>query len=185
MKHPLNREFFAYWDDKRGCEAAPDRSSLPPDAVRHLLGDIFVLSYDPPAGCPFRVAGTRTCALLGGDMKGRAFTDLFKGESRHEIEDILDIVAEETLATVAGVTAITAEAKATHLELLLLPFSNRAHTPLSLTGLLAPFEDIQGVLHDLQLTSWRHIGQERKPPGPREIRKWTLIRGLTVYEGLR
>ena len=183
MKHPSNREFFAYWDRVRADEAAPDRSSLAPEAVRHLLGDIFVLSYEPD-NYPFRVAGTRTCALFGADLKGRDFTALFSGESRHEIEDILGIVAEETLATIAGVNATTACGQIAHLELLLLPFSNRAHTPLSLTGLLAPFEDYRGTLHDLTLTSWRHIGHERMR-GPRSLRKWTIVRGLTVYEGLR
>ena len=184
MKHPSNREFFAYWDRARADEAAPDRSSLAPEAVRHLLGDIFVLSYDPTGGYPFRVAGTRTCALLGADMKGRAFISLFSGDSRREIEDILGIVAEETLATIAGINAVTAGGEVAHLELLLLPFSNRAHTPLSLTGLLAPFEDHRGVLRDLTLTSWRHIGHERMR-GPRALRKWAIVRGLTVYEGLR
>ncbi len=182
MKHPSNREFFAYWDRARADEAAPDRSSLAPEAVRHLLGDIFVLAYEPD-GYPFRVAGTRTCALFGGDMKGRDFSSLFSGESRREIEDILGIVAEETLATIAGVNAFTASGEVVHLELLLLPFSNRAHTPLSLTGLLAPFEDHRGTVRDLTLTSWRHIGHERMR-GPRALRKWTLMRGLTVYEGL-
>lgn len=185
MKHPLNREFFAYWDNMRGCEAAPDRSAMPPDAVRHLLGDIFVLSYDPAAGYPFRVAGTRLCARLGGDLKGRGFASLFTSESRREMEDILGIVAEETIATIAGITAIAADGAPVHLELLLLPFSHRAHTPLSLTGLLAAFDEQHEVLRDFQLTSWRHIGQELRPPGPRELRKWTIMRGLTVYEGLR
>ncbi len=48
-----------------------------PDAVRELLGDIFVLSYDAAAGYPFRVAGTRVCALLGCDLKDRSFSALF------------------------------------------------------------------------------------------------------------
>ena len=63
MKHPSSREFFAYWDEKRGGARAPDRSEIEPSAVRELLGDIFVLSYDAASGHPFRVAGTRVCAL--------------------------------------------------------------------------------------------------------------------------
>lgn len=184
MKHPSNREFFSYWDDMRADEAAPDRSNFAPEEVRHLLADIFVLSYDPAAGYPFRVAGTRTCALLGGDMKGQSFTSLFVGDSRREIEDILTIVAEETLPTIAGVSTTTLDGETAHLELLLLPFSNRAHMPLSLTGLLAPFEERHGTLQGLTLTSWRHLGQERKF-SVRAIRKWSIVRGLTVYEGLR
>src|SRR3954467_13277041 len=133
MKHPSSREFFAYWDEKRGLARAPDRSEMEPGAVRELLGDIFVLSYDPSAGYPFRVAGTRVCALLGCDQKGKRFSALFKPESRREIEDIIGVVAEEMLAAVAGITATSQDGAVAHLELLLLPFNNRAHAPLSLT----------------------------------------------------
>lgn len=188
MKHPASREFFSYWDEKRANASAPERSDLEPEQVRHLLGDIFVLSYDASAGHPFRVAGTRVCALIGRDLKGQSFTSLFDSGSRREIEDIVGIVAEETLATVAGITALTPDGPRVHFELLLLPFSARSHTPLSLTGLLAPLGHTEigpayGALKDFNLTSWRHIPQERR--GPRDVRKWSIIKGLTVYEGLR
>jgi hypothetical protein len=185
MKHPANREFFAYWDEARGDAVAPDRSNLGPDPVRHLLGDIFVLSYDPAAGYPFRVAGTRVCALLGRDVKGEGFSGLFHGESRREIEDILGIVAEETIATVAGITAFAADGAPIPLELLLLPFNPRTNSPLSMTGLLAPFGDTHQAVDRFKLTSWRHVGHERKLFGPRALRKLAVARGFMVYEGLR
>src|SRR3954464_3214956 len=105
MKHPSSREFFAYWDEKRGSARAPDRSEIEPGAVRELLGDIFVLSYDPAGGYPFRVAGTRVCALLGRDQKGASFSALFAEDCRRDIEDIIGVVAEELLVAVAGITA--------------------------------------------------------------------------------
>jgi hypothetical protein len=185
MKHPSSREFFAYWDGKRGPARAPDRSEIEPGAVRELLGDIFVLSYDPAAGYPFRVAGTRVCALLGCDQKGSSFSALFKPESRREIEDIIGIVAEEMLAAVAGITATAEDGSRAHLELLLLPFNNRAHTPLSLTGLLAPLGGGRGVVRDFELTSWRYIGHPPQRFGPRVLRKLAVARGFMVYEGLR
>src|ERR1700710_1609351 len=115
MKHPSSREFFAYWDEQRGSARAPDRSAIEPGAVRELLGDIFVLSYDPSAGYPFRVAGTRVCALLGCDQKGRSFSTLFTPGSRRDIEDIIGVVAEEMLAAVAGITAAAEDGSITHL----------------------------------------------------------------------
>src|ERR1700722_4706621 len=158
MKHPSSREFFAYWDAKRGDARAPDRSEIEPGAVRELLGDIFVLSYDAAAGYPFRVAGTRVCALLGSDQKDRSFSALFEPAGRREIEEIIAVVAEELLAAVAGITATAEDGRIAHLELLLLPFNSRAHTPLSLTGLLAPFESDPSLLRDFRLTSWRYLG---------------------------
>ena len=184
MKHPSSREFFAYWDGRRGTARAPDRSDIEPSAVRDLLGDIFVLSCDADAGHPFRVAGTRVCALFGRDVKDQSFSELFKADSRREIEDIVSIVAEETLPVIAGLTATSQHGPVAHLELLLLPFNARAHTPISLTGLLAPFEQSRGVLSDLALTSWRYLHQPEKIL-PRAIRKLAIARGFMVYEGLR
>jgi hypothetical protein len=96
------------------------------------------------------------------------------------------VVAEEMLAAVAGITATSEDGAPAHLELLLLPFNARAHTPLSLTGLLAPFESEHKLLRDFKLTSWRYLGHQ--PPQrlvPRALRKLKIARGFMVYEGLR
>ncbi|WP_024510652.1 PAS domain-containing protein [Bradyrhizobium sp. ARR65] len=184
MKHPSSREFFAYWDGKRGSARAPDRSDIEPNAVRGLLGDIFVLSCDLDAGYPFRVAGTRVCALFGRDLKDESFAALFTRESRREIEDIATVVAEEMLPSIAGLTATATDGTRTHLELLLLPFNARAHAPISMTGLLAPFESNPGMLGALELVSHRYLHQPEKII-PRAIRKLAIARGFMVYEGLR
>lgn len=185
MKHPSTREYFAYWDEKRGVARAPDRSEIEPGAVRELLGDIFVLSYDAASGYPFRVAGTRVCALLGSDLKDRSFSALFTPDTRREIEDIIAVVSEEMLAAVAGITATSQAGSTAHLELLLLPFTPRAHAPLSLTGLLAPFESEHRSLRDFKLTSWRYLGHRPEKLVPRALRKLAVARGFMVYEGLR
>jgi hypothetical protein len=185
MKHPSSRAFFAYWDEQRGNARAPDRSEIEPSAVRERLGDIFVLSYDASAAYPFRVAGTRVCALLGRDLKGQGFSALFDPKGRREIETIIAVVAEESLAAVAGITAIAQDGSRAHLELLLLPFNPRAHTPLSLTGSLAPFGPQPRLSSELEMTSWRYLGHPKENLLPRALRKLAIARGLMVYEGLR
>jgi len=185
MKHPSSREFFAYWDEKRGAARAPDRSEIEPGAVRELLGDIFVLSYDATSGHPFRVAGTRVCALAGRDLKDRSFSALFAPDARREIEDIVTAVAEEMQAAVAGIIATSEDGSPAHLELLLLPFNAGAHAPISLTGVLAPFERQQRELRDFELTSWRYLDPQPEKLVPRALQKLKIARGLMVYEGLR
>ena len=184
MKHPSTNAYFAYWDGKRAGERAPDRSAIEPGEIRELLGDIFVLSSDSHAGFPFRVAGTRVCALFGRDLRDKSLLSLFSGDSRRQIEDIATIVAEETLGMLAGVTARTPSGGAARLELLLLPFHARAHMPISMTGLLAPFDTNRGLLGDLELTSYRYLHRPEKIV-PRALRKLALARGFMVYEGLR
>jgi hypothetical protein len=184
MKHRSNQEFFAYWDQKRGHSKAPDRSDIEPAAVRDLLADIFVLACDASAGYPFRVAGTRLCALLGHDLKDRSFSALFEGQARRDIEDIIAAVTEDVVPAIAGVTSASAQGVA-HLELLLLPFNHRAHAPMSLTGLLAPFESGHSNLRDFKLTSWRYLHPPAERLVPRTLRKLRLAKGLMVYEGLR
>jgi hypothetical protein len=183
MKHPSSREFYAYWDKMRGNAQAPDRSEIEPSAVRELLGDIFVLSYDAEAGYPFRVAGTRVCALLGRDLKDQSFSALFTREAMGEIEDMIAVVAEESLPAIAGLTATSETGETAHLELLLLPFSARAHAPVSLTGVLAPFESELNRLENFGLTSYRYLHRQEKLL-PRTIRKLQVARGFMVYEGL-
>ena len=184
MKHPSSRAFFNYWNAQRGDARAPERSEIEPGAVRELLGDIFVLSYDNDAGYPFRVAGTRVSALLGRDLKDVGFAALFAADGRREIEDVISYVAEEMLPVIAGITATSESGRPAHLELLLLPFNHRAHAPVSLTGSLAPFESDLGTLGDFRLTSWRYLHPPEKLV-PRALRKLAIARGFMVYEGLR
>ena len=184
MKHPSSRAFFAYWNAQRGDARAPERSEIEPGAVRELLGDIFVLSYDNDAGYPFRVAGTRVSALLGRDLRDVGFAALFAADGRREIEDVIGYVAEEMLPVIAGITATSEAGQLAHLELLLLPFNHRAHAPVSLTGSLAPFEGDLGTLSDFRLTSWRYLHPPEKLV-PRALRKLAIARGFMVYEGLR
>ena len=69
------------------------------------------------------------------------------------------------LAAVAGITATAQDGSPAHLELLLLPFNARAHAPLSLTGLLAPFESEHRLLRDFKLTSYRYLGHQPAKAG--------------------
>jgi hypothetical protein len=185
MKHPVSREFFTYWESKRGEARAPERGDVDPSALRELLGDIFVLSYDDAATYPFRVAGTRVCSLFGRDVKDASLPALFARQHRRDISDIIAAVAEDVLPAIAGLTATAADGRTTHLELLLLPFNSRVHCPITLTGVLAPFEaDHRGTLGELSLTSWRYIHPPQQKLVPRALRKLAIARGLMVYEGL-
>ena len=73
MKHATTREVFAYWDNCRGDRLAPERSDIEPGAIRASCATHSCSTFDHEAGHPFRLAGTRLCALMGCELKGETF----------------------------------------------------------------------------------------------------------------
>src|SRR5947209_15231835 len=109
MKHPSTRELFDYWNTRRGSRPAPERGEIEPGAIRRVLADTFMLSFDPRTGHPFRIAGTRVCAAFGRELKGVAFTDLWAGASQDSIRDVLATVATESVGVVVGASGLSCE----------------------------------------------------------------------------
>jgi len=139
MKHASSRELFGYWTARRGTRAAPERSEIEPAAIRRALGDVFILAFDRTTGHPFRLAGTRVCALFGRELRGRPFLELWEADSRVALAELLNGVSEETTGAVASVSARTAEGWAQGLELVLLPLRQRGEAQARVIGVLAPF----------------------------------------------
>jgi hypothetical protein len=151
MKHAASRELYAYWDERRGKRPAPERSEIEPGAIRHVLSDAFIVAIDGGTGHPFRLAGTRVCALLGRELKSEPFIGLWAAASQPTITDLIAILDQERVGTVAGVTAVNNDGEPIDLELLLLPLSSTRPSLARAIGILAP----------LKVPKWlgsRHIG---------------------------
>jgi hypothetical protein len=189
MKHPSIRELFNYWDERRGARAAPERAEIEPSAIRSVLADTFILSFEPKIGHPFRVAGTRVCALFGRDIKGEAFLDLFSHDARNEMRDLIAILAQEPVGLVASASESRAAPRGDPaLELLLLPLGYHGRTDARMLGALAPSEPAAWlgtrVMRDLVPGAYRFLGRTASPPGcPREFAGARIRHGFVVYEG--
>ena len=190
MKHPSTRAVFAYWQERRGTRAAPERADIDPGAIRGALGDTFMLAADFADELRLRLAGTRVCALFTRELKGEVFVTLWSEESRPEIERLLAIVADENVGTVAGVSARTREGDPADLELLLLPLAQSGPTRIRALGVLAPTVPPYWLgerpVTELTLTTLRHIGAEgRTGRSYADIRGRQVRPGFTVYSGGR
>lgn len=188
MKHAASRELYGYWEERRGTRSAPARSDIDPAAIRQALSDTFTLALDADAGHPFRLAGTRVCALFGRELKGEAFIGLWAAASQHAVADLIAILDQEHVGTVAGVTAQSSEGDSIDLELLLLPLAAGRPSLARGIGVLAPLAIPPGLgarpVGALTLGSRRHVGSSldtrlmpRFLANPR--------RRLVVYEGGR
>ena len=188
MKHAASRELFNYWEERRGGRLAPERSDIEPGAIRQALSDTFILELnDATDGHSFRLAGTRVCALFGRELKGESFVDLWALSSRGPIADLLTISSEESVGTVAGVTAQSTAGDSIELELLLLPLGLRRPRLARTIGILAPLKPPlwlgASVIGALTLGSRRHIGAVAKT---RLLPRFMAPRrGLVVHQGGR
>jgi hypothetical protein len=169
MKHPSSRELFDYWNQRRGRRPAPERADIEPGAIRRVLADTFILSFEPRMGHPFRLAGTRVCALFGRELKGEAFLDLWPAHGRKEMRDLLAIVAHESVGVVASVSGASTAGAALSLEFLALPLGHHGQTT-RLLGALAPSEPptwlATSAVVDLRL------GTHRRGAWRRSCRSW-------------
>ena len=190
MKHAASRDLYAYWEALRGRHPAPQRAEIEPAAIRHVLSETFIVTLDRSAGYPFRLAGTRVCALFGRELKGESFLGLWDEASRKTVRDLLGILTSETVGTVAGVRAQSNSGEPLDLELLLLPLSAPRPMLARSIGVLAPMQVPPWIgvrpIGGLTLGSRRHVGVgAEKRLLPNFLTPWSARRGLVVYEGGR
>lgn len=164
MKHASTRDLYKYWNERRGKRPAPERGDIEPGAIRTVLGDSFIVAYENRTGHPFRLAGTRVCALFGQELKSQPFVQIWDKNSRSAVQDLLAIVADEGVGLVAGATGEVADGTKVELELLLLPLRHRGRAHARMIGVLAPLDPPVWLgtspLVSLKLGSLRHVGPQ-------------------------
>lgn len=197
MKHSSIRELFEYWNERRGLRLAPERGDIEPGAIRRILADTFMLAFDGRAGHPFRIAGTRVCAVFGRELKGEAFVDLWAAENQDLIREILDIVAQEAIGVVLSARGQRVADKdlaggTLDLEVVILPLNHRGRTNARVVGALAPVETPYwlgaSALGPLTLGTHRYLdpGLTTQAPHRRPVvSSGRVKRGLMVYDGGR
>jgi hypothetical protein len=190
MKHTSSRDVFTHWNASRGRNPAPQRADIDPGAIRHSLGDVFMLSVDFGGTFRFRLAGTRICALFRRELKNEIFDNLWSEASRDQIRRLLGIIANDQIGAVAGATGITTDGETIELELLLLPMARQGHARIRALGVLAPVQVPYWIgvkmLKQLELGSVRHLGAVDKRTGaPRFVAAegGKIRKGLVVHDG--
>jgi hypothetical protein len=138
MKHATSRALFAYWYSLRKNGQAPERADIEPGAIRHILADTFIIEHDRPAGHPFRLAGTRLCALFGRELRSAGFVSLWPVANRRDGDMLVEAAADGACGVVAGLAGTTAHGRRIELEAVLLPLSHRGQGFARLIGAVSP-----------------------------------------------
>jgi hypothetical protein len=191
MRNPSTKELFEYWNLRRGDRPAPDRADIDPGAIRRILADTFILTFDEPAGHPFRIAGTRICATFGRELKNEAFIDLWDASSRTTMRELVKVVGDEVIGVLANVSGTSTTGTAHEAELLLLPITYRGFARARVLGVLAPRDSISWLgdctLRSLTLGGFRYLTPSLEPAPPIAPARpaGRIHHGFVVYDGGR
>jgi hypothetical protein len=194
MKHAATRDLYCYWDRLRGARTAPERIDIDPGAIRRILGDTFIIEVDAAETFPFRLAGTRLCAMMGHELRGCSALDAWSTADGLELRRLLSAVSDELAAVVIGVEAKANQGQVLDLEMLLLPLRHRGKTHSRILGSLTPSQVPYWIgvcpLVQLSVRSIRILWPSSRealsiaplvetplPPGVRRVGHLTVVEG--------
>lgn len=146
MRSKTTMELFRYWNAIRGDRSLPRRDQIAPADIRSLLPDLFILQRQADDTISFRLAGTRLCALFGGELRDRQFSFLWQEIEEVEITRIAERVMTRCAPTLISAHGETPAGEVLELELLLTPVA-------SADGI---HDRVLAALSPLSRPSWLH-----------------------------
>ena len=138
MKLAATQELHAYWRAAKGARSAPERNDIDPGAIRGVLADTFILEFEPAAGFPLRIVGTRTNGLFQRELRGTPFLELWRRSDRAEIGGVIETVCDEAQPFLVGAAGGPTDVDVVDVEILLLPLRHHGATHSRILGLCAP-----------------------------------------------
>lgn len=123
MRSRTTIRLFEYFNDVRGERSAPLRAEIDPAALKNELPDLLILEMGEDNKIIFRLAGTRACSILGHELRGTAFDDIWSDGSRRKVQ----LAASSVMATrrPAEIKANSEGKVSGSFELLLLPLFSK------------------------------------------------------------
>lgn len=209
MKQEGTMDLFQYWNRLRKGRPAPRRTEVEPADIRKLLADTFILEKDARGEAIFRLAGTRLCAAFGRELKGFAFTSLWRQKDQKLIARLAEGAFLARSVAVLLFEGWTREERRLEFELLLLPLDGGQDQRRAMGSIIAlerPYWLGNDAILDCRMISVRAIDPDREamflanrpaivaPPSlspsqsdfavlPSRTAGGRRIRHLVVYEG--
>ena len=138
MKQEQTRELYAYWKELYSIHGIPERAMIEPSAIRGLLGDTFILEFDPDGQVYYRLAGTRLCAAFATELKGTIFGLHWALDEKSTLENIISAIGEDAIIAVVGSRATSQKGRSLSLETLILPLLHNHKKSRRLLGITTP-----------------------------------------------
>ncbi len=138
MKQTQSVKLHNYWKELYAQSGTPERSLIEPMAIRDILGDTFILEFEPSGDINYRLAGTRLCAIFGNELKGQEFGAPWRCDGQETITDIVKSAARDNFIAVFGSIAVSKRGRKLSVETLVLPLLHNGQKERRMLGVTTP-----------------------------------------------
>jgi len=137
MRHKTTQTVFDYFNRIRGGKPAPLRADIDPAELKTVLPDVFILEMGRNGSPVFRLAGTHICTILGRELRGENFANLWHDTNRHKMKLAAEAVIAHQAPLTVDIRSAGDDERDGELEMLLMPLSSRPGLRDRLFGSLA------------------------------------------------
>lgn len=123
MKTQGTIDLFMYWNRIRGDLLTPPRSKVEPSDIRGVLPYTFILQNSEANKISFRLAGTRLCALLGGELRHKPFDLVFQERDHQLIAKLVESCRRDKLVVSLSLEGVTLRRRTFAFDMVLLPLA--------------------------------------------------------------
>lgn len=116
-------EWWAFWHSLPRTGLLPDRSSLDPGAIKHLLPNMMVFDMSRPEAVQFRLAGTEIAERYGFNPTGSDFLDFLNPETREQSRQMLHLAARHPFGVHSALRSRHHNGLIAEIEALTFPFA--------------------------------------------------------------
>lgn len=125
MRHKTTQTVLNYFNRIRDGKPAPLRADIDPSELKTALPDVFILETDKFGAVFFRLAGTRVCSIMGRELRGENFNNLWHDSNRHKMKLAAEAVRANQAPMTVKIRSTAYDEEDGDLEMLLMPLSSR------------------------------------------------------------
>lgn len=155
-----SKSLLAFWRAASDGQNLPHMSALDPIKIAAELPFVAVLQPIAEREMRFRLFGTGLVEMLGGDLTGTNYFDMYEGEPLVRTSQALKFIREERVASVTLVNMSLPNEQNCLVEVAHLPFVDDEN---NVSRLLMGFSETQPwpIFRDLEGDPSRHIVEKR------------------------
>jgi hypothetical protein len=161
-------DLFRIWNTLRGRRRMPRVSDLKPSLISAHLQDLLIIEQREAESTRVRLAGTAVCALLGRELSGQNFINVWQSRDQADVQRLLKAVFDETSAAVIGAIGHRPDYPAEAMSCILLPLEADHGQPRRIVGSLISNSGTNAAFFpvaDLQIASIRILDPDKPVTG--------------------